>query len=78
MKFRLKHTLFCLLIALSASPVLVLAQDDDGPPDPGPVGGEVPIDGGASLLVAGAAAYGYKKLREKRAAGKKEGAGIEK
>lgn len=76
MKFRLKHTLFCLLIALSASPVLVMAQD--GPPDPGPVGGEVPIDGGASLLVAGAAAYGYKKLREKRAAGKKEGAGIEK
>jgi hypothetical protein len=33
-----------------------------GPP-PGPGG---PIDGGASLLVIGAAAYGYKKMRDKK------------
>lgn len=34
-----------------------------GPPGPGAGG---PIDGGAVALVAGAAAYGYKKLKERK------------
>ncbi|HSI91614.1 MAG TPA: hypothetical protein VK927_10890 [Adhaeribacter sp.] len=34
----------------------------DPPPDPA----EIPIDGGASLLVAGGVAYGIKKLRDHR------------
>lgn len=38
-------------------------------PDPVPGGGptEVPLDGGASLLLAGGVAYGLKRLRAHRA-----------
>ena len=47
-----------------------LAQGDIPPttgprPDAGPAG--VPIDGGASLLLAGGVAYGLRKLRQRRA-----------
>ena len=36
-----------------------------GPPGGG-AGGGTPIDGGISLLVAGAAAYGAKKIRDRK------------
>ncbi|MCC3154924.1 hypothetical protein Q3A66_19845 [Hymenobacter sp. BT770] len=55
----------CVLASLPA-----LAQPGSGgpapstPPDPTPV----PIDGGASLLVAGGVAYGIKQLRARRLA----------
>jgi hypothetical protein len=38
------------------------------PQDPTPTPTEVPIDGGASLLLAGSVAYGLRKLRQRRRA----------
>lgn len=58
--YQIATTIFLLVIILL--PTIVLAQ---GPPDPGDDPG-TPIDGGASLLVGAAAAYGIKKVREKR------------
>ncbi len=51
--------------------VNVLAQGNDPPDTPGPTPTqpdptEIPIDGGASLLLAGGFAYGLKKLRDNR------------
>jgi hypothetical protein len=64
------------LLCLSGGLLLAgpaFAQDEDpgstgpqpGAPVPPPTG--VPIDGGASLLLAGGVAYGLKKLRRRRA-----------
>lgn len=57
---------FLLAFALSSA---AMAQDTP----PGPIGAPspstptgVPIDGGASLLLAGGVAYGLKKLRNRR------------
>lgn len=60
-------------ICLCAGMVKVYAQgapDDGGPTptEPPPPPAEIPIDGGASLLVAGGVAYGLKKLRDRRKA----------
>ena len=41
---------------------------DDGGPTPTPLPAEIPIDGGASLLLAGGLAYGLNKLRSRRLA----------
>lgn len=41
------------------------AQDDGGPGGPGEPT-ETPIDGGASLIAIGAAAYGAKKMLKKK------------
>jgi len=38
-----------------------------GGPTPGAAPTAVPIDGGASLLLAGGVAYGLRKLRQRRA-----------
>jgi hypothetical protein len=50
--------------ALYAGPPTFTPSDPDGTP----VG--VPVDGGASILLAAGASYGMKKLKEKRAARK--------
>ncbi|MFC5270526.1 PID-CTERM protein-sorting domain-containing protein [Adhaeribacter terreus] len=58
-------------ICLFAGMVKVYAQgppDDGGPTPTEPPPAEIPIDGGASLLVAGGVAYGLKKLRDRRKA----------
>lgn len=55
------------VLALAATAV---AQPSSGGPGPAPVPSsgptEVPLDGGASLLLAGGVAYGLKRLRERR------------
>jgi hypothetical protein len=62
--------LLVLVLTLGLSTVKVLAQgdppDDGGPTPPNPPPAEIPIDGGASLLIAGGVAYGLKKLRDRR------------
>lgn len=67
MKNMFKNTIKTLIVVLlltgSAS---IYAQTGFGD-DVDDVGGAgVPLDGGLSLLVAGAVAYGIKKLRDKR------------
>jgi hypothetical protein len=68
-----KH-LALLFVLITGSSMLVYAQ---GPGDPG--GGtdpDIPIDGGASLLLAAGAAYGAKKLadfRKKASQGQENG-----
>ena len=48
--------------ALTLSQLALFAQA--GPPGPG---SGAPIDGGAALLIAGVAAYGYRKIRKSNA-----------
>jgi hypothetical protein len=57
-----------LTAALVAAAALAHAQPTSGGPAPGttPVT-EVPLDGGASFLLAGGVAYGLRKLRPRRA-----------
>lgn len=50
--------LICILFLL---PTLALAQDGFDE-----TGGDVPVDGGLSLLVAAGVGYGAKKIRERR------------
>ncbi len=64
---------FLVALVLSLGIMNALAQND--PPDNGgptppnpPDPTEIPIDGGASLLIAGGVAYGLKKLRDRRKA----------
>lgn len=55
-----------LVVALQG---LALAQEPAPIGGPGPLSPtSVPLDGGASLLLAGGIGYGLKKLRERRAA----------
>ncbi|WP_310396308.1 PID-CTERM protein-sorting domain-containing protein [Hymenobacter sp.] len=71
-----KHTLVsalcstALLVVISAA--VALAQPGTGGPGPDPVPpvdpNAVPIDGGASLLLASGVALGLKKLRDRRKA----------
>jgi len=58
-------TAFCLLFTVASA----VAQPGGGGPMPGNPNNPtpVPIDGGASLLVAAGAAYGLKRLRNRRA-----------
>ncbi len=42
------------------------AQPDSGGPQPAAAPTAVPVDGGASLLLAGGVAYGLRKLRSRR------------
>lgn len=54
-----------MILALSVSCYTVaLAQDPEDNTDP--LTNDVPIDGGISILLAGGAAYGVKKLKEKK------------
>lgn len=72
-KLLVKHA-FLVALLLSLGLVNALAQGTDPPDSPGPQPTqpnppdptEIPIDGGASLLIAGGVAYGLKKLRDRR------------
>ncbi len=59
-----------MLVAIWAlASISALAQPGSGGPDPGaPAATETPLDGGASLLLAGGVAYGLRKLRTRRQA----------
>jgi len=58
-------------LVLAASLAMpAVAQPGSGGPTPGSTTA-VPIDGGASLLLAGGVAYGLKQLRARRAARRK-------
>jgi len=59
--YRILILLCCIIL-----PLLTLAQ---GPPDPG----DVPIDGGLSLLLAAGVGYGVKKYRDGRKKKDEEG-----
>lgn len=50
-----------LIVTICFAPCLAFAQPDPGD-DPDPV----PIDGGASVLVAAAIAYGVKAMKKKK------------
>ncbi|MBF9221490.1 PID-CTERM protein-sorting domain-containing protein [Hymenobacter ruricola] len=59
------------LLAGALTPVLAQGPSTGGPAPGTPAATDVPLDGGASLLLAAGAAYGLKRLRErKRAAAK--------
>lgn len=67
----LVRSAFFMALVLSLGLVNVLAQGADPPDTPGPTPAQpdptaIPIDGGASLLLAGGVAYGLKKLRDRR------------
>jgi len=70
MKQLLRYALTTAAFVFTLSTQSALAQ---GPGSGGPTPGDqtpatgVPIDGGASLLLASGAAYGIKKLRRRRA-----------
>lgn len=58
-----------LLPALALAMVFgeaVLAQPGSGGPAPGTSPTAVPLDGGATLLLAGGVAYGIRRLRQRR------------
>ena len=59
--------LFLLLVA-GAGARHARAQPSSGGPAPGAAATPVPLDGGASLLLAGGVAYGLRKLRQRRRA----------
>ena len=50
--------------ALASAPAA--AQPTTGGPSPGTPPASVPVDGGASLLLAGGLAYAVRKLRQRR------------
>jgi hypothetical protein len=63
---------FLLTVGLVAAAALCQAQPGSGGPGPGtpttPVTPtDVPLDGGASLLLAGGVAYGLRRLRQRHA-----------
>jgi MprA protease rhombosortase-interaction domain-containing protein len=59
-----------LLVAIwGLTSISARAQPGSGGPGPGPADPTaVPLDGGASLLLAGGVAYGLRKLRARRPA----------
>jgi hypothetical protein len=64
----MKQSLYAVLAAflfLVAAPAVRAQGPGNGGPRPGAVT-DVPVDGGASLLLAAGAAYGLKKLRRTR------------
>lgn len=71
MKQMFKHILAtAALLVLVNHATQAQTEPGSGGPTPGPVTPPptgVPIDGGASLLLAGGAAYGLRKLRQRRA-----------
>jgi len=67
----MKHILSsaALLLAIwGLSTVSALAQPGSGGPTPAVPATPVPVDGGASLLLAGGVAFGIKQLRARRLA----------
>ncbi len=65
MSKRIVYPVLAILFAV-VLPFLTYAQG--GPIDPPPFEGDVPIDGGLSLLVAAGVGYGIKKVRDHRKA----------
>ena len=61
----LKHLLFAaaLLLALGAQ---AQAPADGGPAPAAPAATDTPLDGGASLLLAGGIGYAVRRLRQRR------------
>ncbi|WP_374679422.1 PID-CTERM protein-sorting domain-containing protein [Hymenobacter sp. J193] len=57
---------FLLLAVSFSSPLFAQGDPGDGGPEPDPEPTAVPIDGGASLLLAGGVAYGLNNLRKRR------------
>ena len=59
---------FLFLLSVGLSAPTALAQPGSGGPSPGGTPATpVPIDGGASLLLAGGGAYALRRLRQRRA-----------
>ncbi|AMR26237.1 hypothetical protein A0257_05245 [Hymenobacter psoromatis] len=58
----------CLLGAATPALAQAGAPGSGGPTPTGPSPTQVPIDGGASLLLASGVAFGLKKLRDRRRA----------
>lgn len=56
------------LIGVMSGAALIEAKAQGNPGNGGPTPVNIPIDGGASLLVAGGVAFGLKKLRDRRKA----------
>jgi hypothetical protein len=67
MKFRTVIS-FLLMVVLACSPAILNAQQQEGVPDGGgdPDTIPAPIDGGVSILVATAIAYGVHKAHENK------------
>lgn len=65
---RLLAASLCFSLVLLAAPARAQSDPGSGGPEQGtpPDPTAVPIDGGASLLLAGGAAYGLRKLRQRR------------
>lgn len=61
---RLFSAVALLLATGSAQHALAQSPSTGGPTPAAPT--EVPLDGGASLLLAGSVAYGLRKLRQRR------------
>ena len=57
-----------LLLLAGAGAQHAAAQPTTGGPTPGATPTAVPLDGGASLLLAGGVAYGLRRLRQRRRA----------
>jgi hypothetical protein len=57
---------FILSFLLISDLALAQGPGDGGPTPTEPPVTEIPIDGGASLLLAGGVAFGLKKLRDRR------------
>ena len=66
-----------LTISLLFQSILAEAQTFGGPPSFTPDVLDNPIDGGMSLLLGAGAAYGAKKLRDKRKKNNEDGEGEE-
>ena len=64
-----RFVIFSLLLLAGAGAQHAAAQPGSGGPGPGGnPAAQVPLDGGASLLLAGGVAYGLRRLRQARRA----------
>ena len=63
-----RFALFFSLLLAGAGAQHAAAQPNSGGPQPGAAPTGVPLDGGASLLLAGGVAYGLRRLRQRRRA----------
>ena len=64
-----RFAVFSLLLLAGAGAQHAAAQPGSGGPGPGGnPAAQVPLDGGASLLLAGGVAYGLRRLRQARRA----------
>ena len=61
----MKHLISFLAVLCAVSALPALAQPGSGGPTPG-AATVIPIDGGASILLAGGLALGLKQLRARR------------